>query len=107
MVRDARKWGLWVVGLSGVLAAASALGPRGVAHLRRLDRDAARIEAADAALEAQNDRLILRIDALRNDPRTLESVARDELGMVKPGEVVFRFVPEAPRSAAPAAGASR
>ncbi len=102
MVRDARKWGLMVVGLSVALAAASALGPRGVRHLRRLDREAARIEAADAALEAQNDRLILRIDALRNDPRTLESVARDELGMVKPGEVVFRFVPEAPE-----AGASR
>ena len=28
---------------------------------------------------------------LRSDPATIERIARDELGMVKPGDIVYRF----------------
>lgn len=38
-------------------------------------------------------------DLLKNDVQYLEKVIRDELGLVKPGEVVYKFVPE---QAAPA-----
>lgn len=31
-------------------------------------------------------------DKLQNDPRFLERVAREELGLSKPGETVFKFV---------------
>jgi cell division protein FtsB len=36
------------------------------------------------------------IDALRNDPRTLERLARERLGYGKPGETIFRFDDAAP-----------
>ena len=31
---------------------------------------------------------------LKNDVSYLEKVIRDELGLVKPGEIVYKFVPE-------------
>lgn len=31
------------------------------------------------------------MDALRNDPRTVERLAREKLGYAKPGETVIRF----------------
>jgi cell division protein FtsB len=37
----------------------------------------------------------LRIDRLANDPAFVESVARRELGMVRPDELIFKFAPSA------------
>ena len=31
------------------------------------------------------------IDALRNDPETVERYAREKLGLARPGETVIRF----------------
>jgi cell division protein FtsB len=33
------------------------------------------------------------IDALRNDPKAVERLAREQLGYAKPGETVVRFEP--------------
>lgn len=54
------------------------------------------IERVNAALEA-------RIDSLEHDPATLERVAREEYGMVRPGERLYRTTapdstPEAPEA---------
>lgn len=46
--------------------------------------------------EASVDRLKRRIDRLGHDSATLERAAREELGMVKPGDVVIVLPPPAP-----------
>lgn len=43
-----------------------------------------------AALRAENTLLRQRADALRNDPATIESTARETLGFTRPGEIVVR-----------------
>ncbi|HKI68696.1 MAG TPA: septum formation initiator family protein [Verrucomicrobiae bacterium] len=45
-------------------------------------------------LEEANKQLRTQIEALRNDPKTVERLARERLGYAKPGETVIRF--EAP-----------
>jgi len=40
-------------------------------------------------LEAENQQLNQEIEALREDPATIEKIAREELKLVKPGEVVL------------------
>jgi cell division protein FtsB len=57
---------------------------------------ALRDELADES--AQNERLGAEVrdcrrevEALRRDPEAIEQIARDELGMVRPGELVFQF----------------
>lgn len=49
----------------------------------------AEIKAEIASLNEQNQQLRKRIDSLRNDPKTIEKLAREELRLVKPGEVVL------------------
>jgi cell division protein FtsB len=44
-----------------------------------------------------------RIERLRRDPDTLERLAREELGMVRPNDVVIVLPPPAPPSARPSA----
>ena len=40
-------------------------------------------------------------DLLKNDPEYLEKVIRDELGLVKPGEIVYKFVQDPPGKVIP------
>jgi cell division protein FtsB len=49
-------------------------------------------------LEAVNARLLREIDGLRSDVGAIEDRARDELGMVYPGELVLRVAPAAPEA---------
>ncbi len=51
------------------------------------------------ATRAASERLRLRIDRLHHDPGMLEQLAREDLGMVRPGDVVI----ELPDPKAPAA----
>ena len=47
------------------------------------------IEAEIQNLEAENKRLSSEIQALNSDPTTIERFAREELKLVKPGEIVI------------------
>src|SRR6266849_1921964 len=75
------------------IAAAALADPRGVRLLRRLDQDMARQEAANHALREENARLQRRVRALSSpmDPRVLEKEAREQLGFVRPDEVLVKF----------------
>lgn len=70
-------------------------------ELRRT-RAARTVEAAELArLEAQIDSLRSMADSLETDSATLERLARERYGMVRDGEVLYRFAqPEPPDSAA-------
>lgn len=56
-----------------------------------------RIEETTARIE----RLRGRIDRLRTDPGTLERLAREDLGMVRPGDVIIELPVEVPGSRMP------
>jgi cell division protein FtsB len=44
-----------------------------------------------AALERATDSLAARADSLEHDDRTLETIARERFGMIREGEVLYRF----------------
>lgn len=46
--------------------------------------------------EAARDQLKTSLWNLRNDPKTIERLAREKLGYAKPGETVIYFSPSAP-----------
>lgn len=49
-------------------------------------------ESADLErLRAETDSLRARADSLENDPATLERLARERFGMIRDGEVLYRF----------------
>jgi len=71
-----------------------------VAHLRLKD-EAGRIEGEIARVETEIGVLARRVDALNRDPHTIERLARERLGMVRPGETVFLFDGPPPDAAPP------
>ena len=52
------------------------------------------LEAEVSRLEAQNDSLQNILEQLDGDMDYIEKIAREELGLIKPGEVVIPLAPE-------------
>jgi len=48
--------------------------------------------AALASIRAEADSLHHLADLLEDDPATIEAVAREEFGMIRDGETLYRFV---------------
>jgi cell division protein FtsB len=71
------------------LVVGALFGDRGLLHL--IDqRHRAEVLAGEVEdLQAENGRLATEIAALRSDPRAIERIAREELGMARPDETVF------------------
>lgn len=47
-----------------------------------------------AALRADLDSLARQARALENDPATQERVAREQFGLIRDGEILYRIVPD-------------
>lgn len=79
---------------AGALAMYFALfgGEYSVGELRSLDRQAEDLSRNLVALRAQIDSLRALADRLQNDPATLERIARERYGMIRDGEVLYRFL---------------
>ncbi len=91
-------WRRWVgrVALAITIALALAYLPyhlldgAGIRRIPKLERELAETRQAIDELHAENHLHRQQINALKNDPAAIEDLARDELGMVRPGEIVIR-----------------
>jgi cell division protein FtsB len=78
---------LYTIFISGLVAAM--FGQGGLLDLLRLHEDLGTARAELAEQQARVQSLRRQVERLRSDPAARERVAREELGLVKPGEVVF------------------
>ncbi len=67
----------------------SAVGERGLVRLNIMLEQRDGLRARVDALQESNLDLAEQISLLRDDPATIENLARTELGMVRDGETVF------------------
>lgn len=67
------------------------LGDQGLPRYRRLSYELEDARGANRKLRREIGELRGEIQALRHDPEALERIARDELGMIKPDEILFQF----------------
>jgi len=79
-----------------VLVVASIVGNRGVVRLYHMQQARTALEREIEQLTAANAALAEEVRALRNDPGRVEAIAREDLGLVKPGELVYEFRTTAP-----------
>lgn len=70
------------------------LDEQGLPRYRALSDELRDVSTENERLEREVQRLEREVRDLRDDPGTIERIARDELGLVKPGELVFQFPPE-------------
>lgn len=73
-------------------------GERGLFVLIRARQEGRATVAAVEAIRRENRRLLEQTARYRDDPATIEDLARRDLGMIKPGEKLFiiRDLPAAP-----------
>lgn len=86
-------WGLpfAILLIAIVTVPAKILDVRGLPRLRALETQLDRVREENDRIEREVHALHRQVDALRSDPHALERVARDELGMLREGELVFQF----------------
>lgn len=70
-------------------------GKNGIYDYSRVDSDVAANKSTNAKLKVRNDRLFAEIDDLNGGKEAIEERARNELGMIRPGETFYRLVPDA------------
>jgi cell division protein FtsB len=80
----------YILGLVTVVLVVDALvGDKGLIETVRARRQYAELSASLTALRQQNAQLRDDIRRLKEDPGTIESIAREELGLMRPGELLF------------------
>ena len=67
------------------------LDERGLPRYRALRDEQAELARDNESLRLEVRALGRDVEALRSDEAAVERIARDELGMVRPGEILFQF----------------
>ena len=67
------------------------VGEMGVVKYYRMKAQYYALTEDIAKLKQDNVRLRKDVDSLKNDPAYLERVARDKLGLARPGEIVYYY----------------
>lgn len=79
------RWG----GLAAIgFALFAVFGDQGLLKLHQMSKNEQHLEQMMAEVEAENDSLAREIEQLK-DPEYLEKVVRNELGYLRPNEVVY------------------
>lgn len=66
-------------------------GEQGLPRYRALREEQASLVRQNEGLRLEVRALARDVEALRSDEASVERIARDELGMVRPGEILFQF----------------
>lgn len=82
---------LGILVLALVAVPVMVLSPTGVQRLESLREERARAELEISKLSKQIEELRAEVKRMKDDPTSIERVARDELGLVRQTEVVFQF----------------
>jgi cell division protein FtsB len=75
--------------VAGLLIINALAGDRGLIEIRRVEGEYRAIEAKVTSLRHENARLRDEARRLRQDPQAIEEAARQELGLMRPDEILF------------------
>jgi cell division protein FtsB len=90
--RAARKRRLIFIGLLATLIAILSVGGnRSLIKIYQMTKAKGELRREIARVKQVNEQLHRDVQSFTNDPERVEAMAREELGLVKPGEVVYQF----------------
>lgn len=100
--KGARKRRLVFVALLAMLIAALSVGGnRSLVKIYQMSKTKAELEQEIERLRQVNQELAREIQAFTHNPGQVEAIAREDLGLVKPGEIVYQFGPPRPATVPP------
>ena len=73
-------------------------GEHGYLALRRRRQELETLQLEVKRLEEENQKLELEIKALKSDPKAIEKLAREQLKLARPGEVIYALPEKAPEN---------
>jgi len=85
------KIGRFVLVIVFIFLLMTLFGNRGLRDNYFLRQRLAAVKQTNQELTNENSRLARTVELLKTDPVYIEKVARDELGMVKKGDIIYRF----------------
>ncbi|MFQ5656601.1 MAG: septum formation initiator family protein [Candidatus Methylomirabilales bacterium] len=90
--RQHRRPGLiLLLGFLGLLLLLSLVGDRGLLQLYRMGRVKTHLAQEIRTLKLENTLLRKEVEAMQRYPSRAEEIARRDLGLVRPGEIVYQF----------------
>jgi len=78
-------------------------GEHGYLALRRRRQELETLQTEVKRLQEENQKLEQEIKALKSDPNAIEKLAREQLKLARPGEVIYALPEKPPEKEAPAA----
>ena len=95
----------WLLGGAfALLLLQDIFGNHGLIAMRHSQQEAAAVQREIDQLGAENWRLQDSVQSLKSDPSAIEHIAREEMGLAKPGEYIFKIAPRSSGSATPRPG---
>src|ERR1700674_4733796 len=88
-----RNFNWFLAGGLALLLLQDIFGTHGVLAMRRTQQQAAEIRKQIDQLDSENRKLQYRVKALKTDSGTIERIAREENGLARPGEYIFKVQP--------------
>jgi cell division protein FtsB len=85
-----------------VLAIHDVFGSHGLLAMRRTQTQIRELRREIDRLNQQNGDLSKQVQSLRSDPKAVERIAREEMGLARPGEMIFKL-PDQPKESEGAA----
>jgi len=66
-------------------------GAHGFLAMRRTQKEIDRLRREIQQVIAENRELDAQVEALKSDPKLIERIAREELGLARKGELIFKL----------------
>lgn len=87
-----KRYGREMLGLLvAVMIVHDVFGTHGFLAMRRTQSEIKKVQANLEKLGKENQALEQEVKDLKSDPRLIEKIARDDLGLARPGEVIIRI----------------
>jgi cell division protein FtsB len=81
------------------LLAHDVFGPHGFIAMRRTQMEIEQVQQQIGKMNDENKSLADQVSSLKSDPKAIERIAREEMGLARPGEMIFK-IPEPPKAPA-------
>lgn len=99
----ARNTNAFLIAALAMLLLQDIFGNHGVLAMFRSQKQAAEIRKQIDELDVENRKLQDRVKSLKNDPAAIERIAREEMGLARPGEYIFKIPPRQGDAQSPSA----
>jgi cell division protein FtsB len=81
----------YIIIASIIIVCGALLSYQPYSELKRFRKEITELEKEITRLEDANENLRSKIKAIKEDPFYIEKIARDDLGLTKPGEIIYHI----------------